>query len=106
IAREALKLVMRTEEERPGEGWRTPLGAAIASAVGGATWNDVRTFVYGGDRGKIGTLARVVARAAETGDEDAARILSQAGRELARLANSPIARPRTKTGATGAGGAR
>jgi glucosamine kinase len=106
IAREALKLVMRTEEERPGEGWRTPLGAAIASAVGGATWNDVRTFVYGGDRGKIGTLARVVARAAETGDEDAARILSQAGRELARLANSLMARLGPKPVALVGGGAR
>jgi glucosamine kinase len=92
IAREALKAVLRMEEESPGAGWSTPLGAALARAVGGTAWNDVRTFVYGGDRGKIGALARAVAEGAKAGDETALRILRDAGRELARLANSLIKR--------------
>jgi N-acetylglucosamine kinase-like BadF-type ATPase len=64
----------------------------LAAAMGGATWNDVRTFVYGGDRGKIGALARAVAEAANAGDATALRILRDAGRELARLANSLMKR--------------
>ncbi len=106
IAREALKLVLRTEEERPGRGWATPLGGALAKAVGGATWNDVRSFVYGGDRGKIGSLTRVVADAARAGDKDAERILSEAGRELARLANSLMKRLGPKPVALVGGSAR
>ena len=92
VAREALKTVLRTEEERPGAGWTMTLGKTLAAAMGGATWNDVRTFVYGGDRGKIGALARAVADAANTGDPTALRILEEAGRELARLANSLMKR--------------
>jgi glucosamine kinase len=92
IAREALKAVLRTEEENPGAGWRTPLGMALAKAIGGTSWNDVRTFVYGGDRGKIGALAQAVAQAAGTGDATALRILDNAGRELARLAGCLIRR--------------
>src|SRR3954462_4053930 len=71
VAREALKTVLRTEEERPGAGWTMTLGSALADAMGGCAWNDVRTFVYGGDRGKIGALARAVAQAADAGDETA-----------------------------------
>jgi N-acetylglucosamine kinase-like BadF-type ATPase len=92
VAREALKTVLRTEEESPGQGWSTALGQSLSAAMGGATWNDVRTFVYGGDRGKIGALARAVAEAADRGDLQASRILIEAGRELARLANSLMKR--------------
>jgi N-acetylglucosamine kinase-like BadF-type ATPase len=92
VAREALKTVLRTEEVSPGQGWSTALGQSLSAAMGGATWNDVRTFVYGGDRGKIGTLARAVAEAADRGDLQASRILIEAGRELARLANSLMKR--------------
>jgi len=90
IAREALKVVLRAEEEAPGSGWSTPLGEALAKAIGGTSWNNVRTFVYGGDRGRIGTLGRAVADAAVAGDVQALAILEAAGRELARLANSLI----------------
>lgn len=92
IAREALKHVLRTEEEAPGRGWTTRLGHCLAEALGGTAWNDVRSFVYGGDRGKIGALARAVGVAAERGDDAALTILSEAGRELARLANSLMKR--------------
>lgn len=88
IAREALKAILRTEEETPGEGWSTTLGTCMAGALGGTDWNVVRAFVYGGDRGKIGELARVVGDAAERGDTIAEGILRAAGTELARLANA------------------
>ncbi|WP_201829787.1 N-acetylglucosamine kinase [Microvirga zambiensis] len=92
IAREALKSVLRTEEESPGKGWTTTLGTRLAAALGGTDWNIVRSFVYGGDRGKIGSLARAVGEAAKADDATALRILREAGVELARLANALIKR--------------
>ncbi len=92
IAREALKAVLRAEEESPGEGWTTTLGTCLSGALGGTDWNIVRSFVYGGDRGKIGSLARAVGEAAGADDKTALRILREAGGELARLANSLIKR--------------
>ncbi|WP_114946895.1 N-acetylglucosamine kinase [Microvirga calopogonii] len=92
IAREALKAVLRAEEESPGAGWTTILGTCLAKALGGTDWNIVRSFVYGGDRGKIGSLARAVGEAAQTGDGTALGILKDAGEELARLANALIKR--------------
>jgi N-acetylglucosamine kinase-like BadF-type ATPase len=92
IAREALKAVLRAEEESPGGGWTTTLGTCLARALGGTDWNTVRSFVYGGDRGKIGSLARAVREAAHADDGAALRILREAGEELARLANCLIKR--------------
>ena len=92
IAREGLKAVLRAEEESPGEGWSSPLGTSLAEVLGGTDWNLVRSFVYGGDRGKIGSLARAVAEAAKARDRTALRILLEAGEELARLANCLIKR--------------
>ncbi|MBQ0824873.1 hypothetical protein KBI52_32200 [Microvirga sp. HBU67558] len=92
IAREALKAILRTEEENPGAGWTTLLGTCLAKALGGTDWNLVRSFVYGGDRGKIGSLARAVGEAAQAGDGTALHILQDAGEELARLANALIRR--------------
>jgi glucosamine kinase len=106
IAREALKAVLRTEEEMPGDGWATVLGTCLAQALGGTDWNIVRTFIYGGDRGKIGVLARVVGEAATQGDKTALRILREAGEELARLANSLIKRLGPRPVALVGGGSR
>jgi N-acetylglucosamine kinase-like BadF-type ATPase len=92
IAREALKAVLRAEEESPGRGWTTTLGTCLTRALGGTDWNTVRSFVYGGDRGKIGSLARAVGEAAHADDGTALRILREAGEELARLANCLIKR--------------
>jgi glucosamine kinase len=92
IAREALKAVLRAEEEDPGSGWATLLGACLAESLGGTDWNLIRLYVYGGDRGKIGSLARAVGDAAGRGDPTALGILREAGRELARLANCLIKR--------------
>ncbi len=92
IAREALKAVLRAEEESPGEGWTTTLGTCLAKALGGTDWNLIRSYVYGGDRGKIGSLARAVGEAAQADDRTALGILREAGEELARLANALIRR--------------
>lgn len=86
IAAAALRRLLRREDEAPGSGWASALGHALAQALGGASWDAVRTHVYGGDRGSLGLLARAVATAGDAGDSIAAEIFTQAGEELARLA--------------------
>ena len=86
IAAEALRRLLRREDEAPGSGWESALGHALAQALGEPSWDAVRSHVYGGDRGSLGLLARAVASAAEAGDAMAAEIFTQAGEELARLA--------------------
>jgi len=86
IAAAALCGLLRREDEAPGSGWESPLGHALAQALGGASWDAVRTHVYGGDRGSLGLLARAVATVGDAGDTTAAEIFTQAGEELARLA--------------------
>lgn len=86
IAVEALRGLLRREDEAPGSGWESALGHALAQALGGASWDAVRTHVYGGDRGSLGMLARAVAMAGDADDAMAADIFTQAGEELARLA--------------------
>lgn len=84
IAREALRRIWRTEDERPGA-WRdSPLAQALFSAMGGADWAITRQAVYGTARGEVGRLALVVARVAGQ-DPEAEAILKAAGAELARL---------------------
>jgi N-acetylglucosamine kinase-like BadF-type ATPase len=104
IAKEAIKSVLRREDRRPGTGWTSPLGQALAAAVGEGTWNAVRTLVYTADRGDVALLAKPVADAASAGDADAASILDAAGRELADLAAALLgrlgARPVTLAGGT------
>ena len=68
------------------------LAARIYAGVGGSSWDDVRTFVYGNDRGRIGQLAQAVAAAAGGGDAMAIDILHEAVVELARLAHALISR--------------
>lgn len=85
IAREAMRRVWRTEDEKPGS-WRgSPLAVALFEQVGGSDWCHSRSFIYGGDRGAMGRLALAVAQAAER-DPAALELLAGAGRELARLA--------------------
>ena len=85
IAREALALLWRREDEQPGQWQGSPLARAVFARLGGADWARSRQFVYGGDRGAIGRLALAVAEAA-TEDPDARALLRRAGTELARLA--------------------
>lgn len=64
----------------------------LFALIGGTEWHHVRQFVYAGDRGRIGSLAVAVSRAATDGDETALDILREAGGELAQLASALLAR--------------
>jgi glucosamine kinase len=61
------------------------LADEVGKAIGSMDWHAVREFVYGGDRGRIGTLSVAVGAAAERGDAAAQAILKDAGTELALL---------------------
>ena len=91
IAREALRHIWRIEDECPGRWESSPMAHAVFEHVGGADWAYSRQFIYGQERGAVGKLALAVAASAER-DPAAARILQDAGRELARLANALTAR--------------
>lgn len=92
IATRALRLVWRAEDAAPGSGLATPLGRALAQAVGGDDWAATRRFVYGASRGEVGRLALAVAAAARDGDAAALALLQRAGSELARLVQALHAR--------------
>lgn len=92
IALRALDLLYRRIDETGGPGDAKILAEQLFEAMGGRDWDDTRAFVYGSDRGRIGTLAQVVAKAAEAGDALALQILDDAGRELARLGMALVKR--------------
>lgn len=89
IARQALALVWRREDDAPGAWRQSALARHLFDILGGADWARTRAFMYGGDnaarRGAIGQLALAVGRAAHEQDTDALALLQRAGRELARL---------------------
>lgn len=91
IAREALRLVWRREDEQPGAWRASRLARALFDDIGGDDWALSRQFIYGQERGAVGKLALAVARVADE-DEEAAGILRAAGGELARLASALTAR--------------
>ena len=86
IGREALARLWRDRDTDPAHA--SPLAAALDDAIGGASWDAHRAYVYGGGRNAVAQLARAVA----TANDPAARaILHAAGTELARLARALIA---------------
>jgi glucosamine kinase len=92
IALEALNRVYRRIDETGGPADASILAAELFAEIGGDQWDQTRAFVYGSDRGRIGTLAQAVARAATKGDAFATDILGRAAAELARLAKALIGR--------------
>ena len=86
IGREGLNTLYRRIDAGQAEG---ALGAALYAAIGGADWNAVRAYVYGGGRTAVAMLAIAVAGADDPG---ASAILAQAGHELARLGRDLVAR--------------
>jgi N-acetylglucosamine kinase-like BadF-type ATPase len=68
------------------------LAQQLFAVIGGDDWHGVRQFVYGGDRGIIGSLAVAVGKAAEQGDKSALAILRDAGSELALMGKALIGR--------------
>ncbi|MHA6692611.1 N-acetylglucosamine kinase [Devosia sp. A449] len=92
IALRALDLLYRAQDHNGSFDVVATLAQHMFNAIGGAEWHAVRQFIYAGDRGRIGTLAVAVARAAHDGDLVATTILRDAAAELARLAQALIAR--------------
>ena len=92
IALNALDQLYRRIDETGGPADAAILAAELYEEMGGAGWDQTRSFVYGSDRGRIGTLAQAVARAATQGDPVAQDILERAAMELARLAKALVAR--------------
>lgn len=91
IAREALRHIWRNEDEEPGRWRASPMAQAVFAQIGGDDWALSRQFMYGQERGEVGRLALAVAASAQA-DPVAAAILTEAGRELARLARALTAR--------------
>jgi glucosamine kinase len=91
IAREALRLVWRREDEQPGAWRASRLARALFDDIGGDDWALSRQFIYGQERGAVGKLALAVARVADE-DPEAEAILRAAGEELARLARALASR--------------
>ena len=92
IALRALDEIFRSHDQIGDFSKVRMLADAIFPRIGGSDWNTVRSFIYAGDRGRIGMLATGVAEAAHARDPLALRVLEQAGRELARLGASLVAR--------------
>ncbi|MFD5654772.1 BadF/BadG/BcrA/BcrD ATPase family protein [Streptomyces sp. NPDC127039] len=85
IAIRGLNAFSRMSDGRLPEG---PLAGVFRSGLGLESDLDVIDVVHNrwqGDRGRIAALSRSVAEAAAAGDETAAAILAEAGRELALL---------------------
>jgi N-acetylglucosamine kinase-like BadF-type ATPase len=92
IALRALdRLYRRIEEEGRPKGAEI-LASTLFAAMGGGDRDALRGFVYGRDRGRIGTLAVAVAEAAREGCPMAQGLLQQAGQELARLGRVMLSR--------------
>lgn len=93
IALSALDALLRAQDRdgdfRAAPGLHAALSAMIGKDLG---WPDIRGFVYGSDRGRIGTLAQAVAVAAGQGDAVAREVLARAAQELARLGRVLITR--------------
>ena len=92
IALHALDQLYRRIDETGGPADAAILAGQLYAEMGGESWEQTRSFVYGSDRGRIGTLAQAVARAAMQGDPVAGDILARAANELARLARALVAR--------------
>jgi N-acetylglucosamine kinase-like BadF-type ATPase len=87
----------------PGQPPATPLAREVAAITGGLDWPTLRAFAYGTPgAAALARLAPAVGRAADQGDPDATRIVTQAAASLAELARRVLARtgplPVTATG--------
>jgi glucosamine kinase len=91
IAKTALNAIWRIEDETPGAWRNSAMATRIFELLGSSDWTAMRALLGRNERGEIALLARAVG---ETGNVDPAaqRILTDAGSELARLANIMVKR--------------
>ena len=87
IAREALRRIWRREDEQPDAWQNSPMARALFAIVGGKSSAFSARYLMEKARGESGMLARTVAEHASD-DALAAEVLTDAGTELARLANA------------------
>jgi glucosamine kinase len=107
IGRAALRALMLyvDRDQVPPTG---SLEAAIADAINGRSWGDVKNFVYGNNRSEIAALARIVF--SHIGEKSADEILIEAADHLNSLVGrvdeitSDSSRPVIFTGGTSRGG--
>ncbi|KFC68043.1 ATPase BadF/BadG/BcrA/BcrD type [Devosia sp. LC5] len=92
IALTALDRLYRLIDETGSTAGAKILAGELFTAIGGSDWDSTRAYIYGSDRGRIGSLAQAVARAATHGDALALDILTLAGAELARLGHALVQR--------------
>lgn len=85
IGARALRQVLRSRED-PGSPPSGALAQLIYRATGGPDWPAIRSFVYGGGRAAVASLAPAVGEAVARDDLDAVDIVNAAGSELAWLA--------------------
>lgn len=104
IGREGLKRTLRQSDEL-GRPDRAALAQEVYGTLGATAWPAINQFLHEDARSRIASLAPAVHRAALRGDTAAAEILAQAGRELARLANTVFQRLDTVLPVVLAGGA-
>jgi glucosamine kinase len=88
--REALKLLLAAQDA--GQVLSGPLADELITLTGSLDWPDLRSWVYGGGRGAVATLAPAVHRAALAGDPVAQGVLRRAGEALADLASTLLSR--------------
>lgn len=92
IALTALDRLYRIIDETGGPGEAAILAEELFAAMGGDDWSATRAYIYGSDRGRIGSLAQAVARAADRGDTVALVTFERAAEELARLGRALVKR--------------
>ncbi len=86
IGQQAIRWLMRAWDEQNAPP-ATPLADKLYECMGGPDWELIREFIYIDARAQVAMLARPVAAAATSNDQEALQILAGAGAELARLAN-------------------
>jgi glucosamine kinase len=92
IALKAIDLVYREIDQFGAPRDSAILALHLFAAIGTKSWDGVRAYVYGSERGRIGELARAVGAASAEGCPVATTLLEKAGDELARLALALIER--------------
>lgn len=103
IGHEGLKQTLRWADESGSPSTR-PLAQEVYGTLGSTEWREIIGVLYGGGRSPVASLAPAVKRAADKGDDTAKAILTQAGRELARLARTVTGRVGTVLPVALAGG--
>lgn len=84
IGQQALRFIVRQIDARFPT--NDPLSSAILAQIGSSDWDQIRAYVYAGERSAVSSLAPLVGLAAQQGSAEARHILETAGRELADLA--------------------